>query len=556
MTDRSPLPLTETARRLRLMPIRTALAWTIGGAVALLLVVTAAAFLVLGWPGVQRKSELTVDDLFNVLKMSFAVTAGLGAIVALVMAYRRQRVAEAANELAEAANQLAEATQEHRRQVDEANRTLQQEVAASTRYDAAERRVTELYTKAADQLGSAKAPVRFAGIYALERLAQGSPEHRQTIVNLLCAYLRMPFTPPPEQLTGQQAESRYAIEAEERFAGRREEREVRLTAQRVLIRHLRRPAAPDDQAAPGDQAPPGDQAGPAGRLGDEAPESEFWPDLDLDLARATLVDLDFRRAAVRRAIFTGATFHGVAGFDDATFADSVSFAGATFDGPVRFVQAAFDGTAHFEAATFRGEARFERATFTQAARFEHATFDDDAWFRSVRFDGDTWFEEVTARRITAFDKSTFARIALFRKAVFGEDTSFTGAAFQDAAWFRATAFQGDAGFRGTEFHGHAGFRAAAFQGSAQFEQATFFGSARFDDATLHGPAYFDQARIEGDDGHLERIWPTGWSAGPDPDQPGRTRLTPTTAEPADPPAAAPEPEPEPAPEPESAPDPA
>ena len=62
--------------------------------------------------------------------------------------------------------------------------------------DAIERRVTELYTKAADQLGSEKAPVRLAGLYALERLAQDNPSQRQTIVNVICAYLQMPYTPP------------------------------------------------------------------------------------------------------------------------------------------------------------------------------------------------------------------------------------------------------------------------------------------------------------------------------------------------------------------------
>ncbi|MGB8198307.1 MAG: hypothetical protein WCF33_01195, partial [Pseudonocardiaceae bacterium] len=61
--------------------------------------------------------------------------------------------------------------------------------------DATERRITELYTKAADQLGSEQAPVRLAGLYALERLAHSAVEHRQTIVNVICAYLRMPYTP-------------------------------------------------------------------------------------------------------------------------------------------------------------------------------------------------------------------------------------------------------------------------------------------------------------------------------------------------------------------------
>lgn len=40
------------------------------------------------------------------------------------------------------------------------------------------------------------AAVRMAGLYALERLAQSHPAHRQTVVNVIRAYLRMPFDPP------------------------------------------------------------------------------------------------------------------------------------------------------------------------------------------------------------------------------------------------------------------------------------------------------------------------------------------------------------------------
>jgi hypothetical protein len=80
-------------------------------------------------------------------------------------------------------------------------------VAAAAAQDAAEQRITELYTRAVDQLGNEKAPVRLAALHALERVAQKNPEQRQTIVNVICAYLRMPTrrrrtshhptTPPP-----------------------------------------------------------------------------------------------------------------------------------------------------------------------------------------------------------------------------------------------------------------------------------------------------------------------------------------------------------------------
>ena len=53
----------------------------------------------------------------------------------------------------------------------------------------------ELYAEAVEQLGHEKAPVRLGALYSLLRLAQDDPERRQTIVNVTCAYLRMPFSP-------------------------------------------------------------------------------------------------------------------------------------------------------------------------------------------------------------------------------------------------------------------------------------------------------------------------------------------------------------------------
>lgn len=48
--------------------------------------------------------------------------------------------------------------------------------------------VTDAYTKAVEQLGHAKAPVRLGALHSLERLAQDNPSRRQTVVDVLCAY--------------------------------------------------------------------------------------------------------------------------------------------------------------------------------------------------------------------------------------------------------------------------------------------------------------------------------------------------------------------------------
>src|SRR5262249_33713884 len=60
------------------------------------------------------------------------------------------------------------------------------------------RPLNERFAPAAVHLGSDKPPaVRLAGVYAMAGLADDWPEHRQTCVDVLCAYLRLPYDPEP-----------------------------------------------------------------------------------------------------------------------------------------------------------------------------------------------------------------------------------------------------------------------------------------------------------------------------------------------------------------------
>ncbi|WP_431912991.1 hypothetical protein [Nonomuraea jabiensis] len=83
--------------------------------------------------------------------------------------------------------------------------------------------------------------MRPAGLYALERLAQNNPGQRQTIVDVICAYLRMPYIPSTEEAaSAEPAVPRAAIAGVSASAGRdpHDDCQVRLTAQRILIGHL------------------------------------------------------------------------------------------------------------------------------------------------------------------------------------------------------------------------------------------------------------------------------------------------------------------------------
>ncbi|MBV9163071.1 MAG: hypothetical protein JO281_16280, partial [Pseudonocardiales bacterium] len=188
----------------------------------------------------------------DMVRTAGTLVVGVGGFFGLLLAARRQR--------------STEQTLEHQR-----------EVATANERNAAEQRITELYTRAVDQLGAEKAPVRLGGLYALERLAQNNPTQRQTIVNVICAYLRMPYTPPDDQPPSEDDPEN----AHKRYEQRRQELQVRLTAQRVLAAHL----------LPGQPA-------------------VFWAQIELDLTGAHLQQLGLMGCHIRSARFDGATFAG------------------------------------------------------------------------------------------------------------------------------------------------------------------------------------------------------------------------------------------------------
>jgi hypothetical protein len=94
------------------------------------------------------------------------------------------------------------------------------------------RTLNERFATAAEQLGSDKPAVRLAGVYAMAGLADDWEENRQTCVDVLCAYLRMPYEPDPG-----------ADAAEPQRLAFQAIREARHAVIRVIAAHLKKEAA-------------------------------------------------------------------------------------------------------------------------------------------------------------------------------------------------------------------------------------------------------------------------------------------------------------------------
>ncbi len=338
--------------RLRLWPIGWALAACCAAAGIALAGLTWLAWALLRKPKLPHSSTISLHDAIGVLQLVFASVAGAGALVALVVAYRRQKVAET-----EAAH--------------DGTRVL-----------------NERFTTIAAQLGDDQPAVRLAGVHAMAGLADDWEENRQTCIDVLCAYLRMPYEPEP----GDEAPSA------ERLAFRGI-REVRHTVIRVIAAHLR-------------------------------PEAVVsWQGLNFDFTGVTFDGGDFSGARFSggEVNFSCARFSGgEVRFSVAAFSGSwVNFRGAVFSGgEVNFSVAAFSGgEVNFSGARFSGgTVRFNRAAFSGAeVSFNWAAFSGgEVNFSGTRFSGGT----VRFNR-AAFSGSTVR----FDHAVFsGGEADFSSAA--------------------------------------------------------------------------------------------------------------------------------
>jgi hypothetical protein len=342
-----------------------------------------------GWLIYRFVVDPLVANASDAIKTTLSILTLVGAVLAGVYAYRKQRIAESDAHRADA-NQFA-----------------------------------DRYTTAAEQLGHDKAAVRLAGAYALARLADDWEEQRQVCIDVLCAYLRMPYQPDLDT------------------PGYKEgEREVRQTVLRLIRDHLRR-------------AP-------------EHPHS--WQGHDFDFTGVPFDGGDLSGAVFSGGTvsFDGATFpRGTVSFDRAVFSGgTVSFGGAQFTGAlVTFTRATFSGgTVRFDDAAFSGgTVRFYRAKFTSSTvTFNRATFSGG----TVRFIRAT-FSDCLVR----FDRGVFSGGTVsFGVAEFSDGV----VSFDDAAFFGGTVGFDDAAFSG----GTVRFYRATFSGgTVRFYRATFSGGA-------------------------------------------------------------------------------
>ncbi|WP_051043519.1 pentapeptide repeat-containing protein, partial [Nocardia cerradoensis] len=372
----------------------------------------------------------------DVTKLALTVVGGVGGVVALVIAYRRQR-------------------------------------------DIEQGRFVERFGAAAAQLGATDVAVRIAGVYAMAGVADESDGlRRQQCIDVLCGYLRLPY----DAAHGSSGRTKRVVtlpnprvedlddpgKVEEHHEYRSNDREVRATIVRVIVAHLR-------------------------------PESEYsWSTNDFDFRTAYLEDADFRHTTFSGTTwFDNATFSGHTAFDRATFSGTTGFIAATFAGTTRFHNATFSGTAWFDNATFSGTTRFGGATFSGTAWFNDTIISGPLSFDEATFSGLTYFDRASITGTTSFEDATISGVFSIAHATISGPLSFSRAVISREASFDGATISGTFSFDRAVISGTTSFFHSIISSTARFDDATFSGTTMFDGATFSSTTSFDGATFSG-----------------------------------------------------------
>ena len=404
------------------------------------------------------------------LRLAFLyITGGAIAVVGLIETFRKNNNEKLKNDQDKEKND-----REHLRQV------------------RADRR--ERYTKAVEQLGDEKSPIRMGGVYTLvglvdewledesiekyeDRLKEG-----QVIVNNLCAYIRSPFTLASHynELSedAPSLEGIYKDKKEEFYVDKAildSEADVRLS----IIKEIHDRIQDPDKNTPG-----------------------AWSGFEYDFSGSTFFyPIDLTNSYYAKPInFSGSTYKGKASFGESTYEKNVIFSTSNS-------HSTYKGKADFSGSTYRGDwVNFSDSTYEKKVIFStsnsRSTYEGWTYFGGSTYKGKASFGESTYEKGVIF--STFASRSTYEgpadfggstykgKAEFGESTYEKDATFSTSGF--PSTYRGEVTFSGSTYKDGANFGGSIYKKgvifSTSISPSTYRGGVTFSDSTYQGKADF------------------------------------------------------------------
>ena len=313
--------------------------------------------------------EKTAEQLLAQSNLRLALlytTGGVIAALGLLETYRKNT-----NDRAKANADIKAALKNQEHQAEVLKEQIRQFDENAFKDRKAERR--ERYTKAVEQLGDEKAPIRIGGVYTLvglvdewleeenlsepERLKEG-----QVIINNLCAYIRSPFTLAShyDELSKDNpiSEGVYKDNQQEFYTDKAEfkaETDVRLSIMKEIHDRLQNP---------------------------EINTQGAWSDFEYDFSGSTFFyPVDLTKSYYKKPVnFSGSTYQGRAVFGGSTYQSEANFGDSTYQSWANFGDSTYQSWANFGDSTYQSEANFGDSTYQSEANFSGSIFYSEVYF--------------------------------------------------------------------------------------------------------------------------------------------------------------------------------
>ena len=485
----------------------------------------------------QEKSDVQLKAQSDLRLAILYTTGGMIAALGLLETYRKNT-----NDRTKANADINAALENQKHQTKVLEEQIRQFDENAFKERKAERR--ERYTKAVEQLGDEKAPIRMGGVYTLvglvdEWLEEESLEkyedrlkEGQVIINNLCAYIRSPFTlatrydeldkdsPTPDGVYKDNQQEFYTDKAEFKA-----EKDVRLS----IIKEIHDRIQDPDKNTPG-----------------------AWSDFEYDFSGSTFfypVDLtksyytkpvnfsgsiyqdeaDFRGSTYKGdADFRGSTYQDWTDFSDSIYKEDVIFSTSdlrsTYEGEAYFSNSSYEGEAYFNSSTYkkdvifstfnprssyRGKADFRNGLYRNNvvftiftpcssykfyADFRGSTYEGKADFRSSIYQDEANFSDSIYKEDVIFStsglRSTYEGKAYFRSSIYAGEAYFNSSTYKDWANFTDSTYKSGANFTGSTYKGWANFSSSIYAGEADFSSSTYGGDADFSRSIFYSETYF------------------------------------------------------------------
>jgi len=383
----------------------------------------------------------------------------------------------------------------------------------------AERR--ERYTKAVEQLGDGKAPVRMGGVYTLVGLVDEWLEEKslsdderfkegQVIINNLCAYIRSPFTlashydelsqdsPTPEGIYKDKKEEFYIDKAI-----LDSEADVRLSIINQIHKNIQWIPKNSTEKFSIDNKFNENKIykGSWSIFEYNFSGSVFFYDINfsksywenkLDVSNSKFLLNPKEKENSKISYFSESIYNQAAYFRNCLHKRGVEFNNSVYKGEVDFGESSYDGYAAFNDSTYYKPANLDFSVYNHGFLANHSTYHNSVYFHDSIY-----------KNIAAFNNSKYYKEANFSNSIYLKTSSFTHSTyeakseFHDSIYYEPvtfgeyTTYNGKVDFSNSIYHSEVLIGASLYKALADFRNSMYIDKADFSYSAFHGSHYFD-----------------------------------------------------------------